>query len=183
MGEIKFEKGPVEIEEIAGYIIDLRDAGNTDSHPKLRFKGNLFYITEVLNGFKGKRRMVTIGPRGQKMLFDVAEPLFFDGEEFNFQSEYVEMTWREYYKYWTAIPNSPRPDSIHWLGDPYIVYSFTKITGEDALYVVVGSKPNERITLRFDQFTVITRAANEVGTGAGWTVEHAKQVVDGRKWD
>lgn len=182
MSEIKFEKGPVEFDEIAAYISDLSDTRFDAPFPMLRFKGRTLFITDVLNHFNGKRRLVTMTISGKKKLFDVSEPLFFDGEKFNFQNEYVEMTWKEYKKYW-ADQRGSRPDVIHWCEEPWIVYSFTKIIGDDSLYVVIGRKSSERVTLQFDKDTIITRAVNEVGTGATWTVTGANIVANGKKWD
>lgn len=182
MSEIKFEKGPVKFDEIAAYISDLSDTRFDTPFPQLCFKGRTLFITDILNCFNGKRRLVTMTISGKKQLFDVSEPLFFDGEKFNFQNEYIEMTWKEYEKYW-ADQRGARPDVIHWCEEPWIVYSFTKIIGDDSLYVVIGRKPSERITLQFDKNTIITRAANELGTGATWTVTGANIIANGKKWD
>lgn len=182
MSEIEFKKGPIELCEIQAHINDLRDVRTPGFFPQLMFHGESLFITDILEPFEGKRRIVTLDSKGRRKLFDIDQPLFFDGKVFNFQDEYVEMGWLEYYRYWTALHNS-RPDVLRWNGDRYTVYSFTQIVGEEGMYVVIGSTPTERITLKFDSSTVIIRSSNAKRSGASWAVEKAQLVIEGRKWD
>ena len=55
--------------------------------------------------------------------------------------------------------------------------------GEDGIYVVIGHKPNERVTVKFDYDTTIIRDAKALGQKHKWTVLQAKMVMDGKKWD
>lgn len=182
MSEIEFKKGLIELDEIAAYIRDLSDSREEGDFPQLMFRGEMYIIHGILDSFKGSRRLVAMDLKGRKKLFDVSEPLFFDGKAFKFQSEYCEMGWVEYYHYWTSIKND-RPDVIRLGAKHYVVYSFTKVINEDGMYVVVGSSPNERITLKFDKGTIITRSSNPNHAGVWWSVENAPAVMEGSKWD
>lgn len=182
MSDVVLKKGPIEISEISAYVSDVKDPRTKDEFPKLMFHGELYFITDILSRFEGRYRMVAVDSEGRKKMFDVSDPLFFDGEQLNFQDEYVEMDWKQYYAYWTSLHNQ-RPDVVTWIDEPCIVYSFTRITGEDKLYLVIGAKPNERITLVLDEDTIITRASRGAHFHSTWTIEKATQLMDVRKWD
>lgn len=182
MSEIEFKKGLVDSGEVAAYIRGLRDVREEGDFPKLMYRGEILIITDILDKFEGRNRVVTTDSKGRKKLFDISEPLFFDGTVFNLQNEYVEMDWVEYYHYWTSIKND-RPDVIRMGSKFYMVYSFTKVINEEGMYVVVGSSPNERITLKFDKDTVISRFRNANNTGVVWSVQNSPTVMEGRKWD
>ena len=152
MSDWKITKGPIPIDELQAYIQDLSDIRNKEDFPKLRFRDETLIITDILNKFKGKHRMITTDSKGRKKLFDISDPFYSDGTVLYFADEFVELGWREYYSYWTKL-DSYRPDPIEWCGDTYTVYSITKVTGEDGIYVVIGRKPNERVTVKFDDFT------------------------------
>lgn len=182
MSDVVFEKGPIELDEIQAYLEDVKDSRTRDQFPRLMFHGELYIITDVYAKFEGRHRMITLDLQGRKKMFDVSDPLFFDGEHFNYQDEYVEMDWKQYYAYWTSL-NNQRPDVVTWNDEPYIVYSFTRIIGEDKLYLVIGSEPNERITLVLDNNTIITRVSRWAHFRSTWTIEKAAQLMDARKWD
>lgn len=182
MSDCKITKGPIDIDELQAYIQDLSDIRNKEDFPKLRFREETLIITDILNKFEGKHRMVTVDSKGRKKLFDISDSFYSDGTVLYFADEFVELGWREYYSHWTKL-DSYRPDPIEWCGDTYIVYSITKVTGEDGIYVVIGRKPNERVTVKFDDFTTIIRDAKVLGQKHRWTVLQAKMVMDARKWD
>jgi hypothetical protein len=177
----KITKGPIDIDELQAYIQDLGDIRNKEDFPKLRFREETLIITDIRCKFEGKHRMVTVDSKGRKKLFDISDPFYSDGEVLYFDTELVELGWKEYYSYWKKL--GTRPDVIEWRGDPYIVYSFTKVTGEDGIYVVIGSKPTERITIKFDQNTIINRDNTQIGVRPRWIVKYAKMIMDAQKWD
>lgn len=181
MTDWNIEKGPVELDEIEARVIDMRDVRNRGMFPTLVYHGCTHYITDVLHSFKGKRRLVTIDGEGRSKLFDVSDPLVFDGEVLRFAEEFVEMKWEEYYSYWRNL--GTRPDIIDWGGEAYIVYSITKITGDDSLYLTIGSKPDERIMIQLDKNTVITRDHTRLSSKPKWIIEFAKQLSYQTKWD
>lgn len=181
MSEIEFKKGPVPLDEIEARVIDMRDVRNRGMFPALVYNGRTHYITEVLPSFKGKRRLVTIDGEGRNKLFDVSDPLVFDGEVLRFSEEFVEMKWEEYYSYWRNL--GTRPDVVEWCGEPYIVYSLTKITGDDSLYLTIGSKPTERIMIRLDKMSVIIRDHRKIEVRPRWILKYTKQVSYQTKWD
>lgn len=181
MTDWNIEKGPVELDEIEARVIDMRDVRNRGMFPALVYNGRTHYITEILPSFKGKRRLVTIDGEGRSKLFDVSDPLIFDGEVLRFAEEFIELGWREYYSYWKKL--GTRPDVIEWCDNPYIVYSFTKVAMEDGIYVVIGSKPTERITIKLDENTVIIRDHTQTRVRPRWIVKHAKMIMDAQKWD
>ena len=181
MTDWNIKKGPVELYEIEARVIDMRDVRNRGMFPALVYHGCTHYITDVLHSFKGKRRLVTIDGEGRSKLFDVLDPLVFDGEVLRFAEEFVEMKWKEYYSYWKKL--GTRPDVIEWCDEPYIVYSMTKITGDDSLYLTIGSKPTERIMIQLDKRSVIIRDHRKTGIRPRWILEHAKQISDQTKWD
>lgn len=181
MSDWKITKGPIPIDELQTYIQDLSDIRNKEDFPRLRFREETLIITDILNKFEGKYRMITTDSKSRKKLFDIEDPFYSDGVFLYFDTELVELGWKEYYRYWKKL--GTRPDVIEWGGIPYIVYSITKITGEDGIYVVIGRKPNERVTVKFDDFTTIIRDAKALGQKCRWTVLQAKMVMDARKWD
>ena len=181
MSDWKITKGPIDIDELQAYIQDLGDIRNKEDFPKLRFREETLIITDIRCKFEGKHRMVTVDSKGRKKLFDISDPFYSDGEVLYFDTELVELGWKEYYSYWKKL--GTRPDVIEWRGDPYIVYSFTKVTGEDGIYVVIGSKPTERITIKFDQNTIINRDNTQIGVRPRWIVKYAKMIMDAQKWD
>ena len=177
----KITKGPVDIDELQAYIQDLSDIRNKEDFPKLRFREETLIITDILNRFEGKHRMVTADSKGRKKLFDISDELYSDGTILYFADEYVEIGWREYYNHWKKV--GARPDVVEWGGHPYIVYSFTKVTGENRLYVVIGSKPNERLTLIFDDETAIIRDHTRLSGKPTWIIRNAGMVMEGSRWD
>lgn len=181
MSDWNIEKGPVEIDEIEARVIDMRDVRNRGMFPTLVHHGCTHYITDVLPSFKGKRRLVTIDGEGRSKLFDVSDPLVFDGKVLRLADEFVEMKWEEYYSYWRNL--GTRPDVIDWGGESYIVYSITKITGDDSLYLTIGSKPTERIMIQLNRDTVITRDNTRLSGKPKWIIEFAKQLSYQTKWD
>lgn len=181
MSDWKITKGPIPINELQAYIEDLSDIRNKEDFPRLRYRENTLIVTDILNKFKGKYRVVTIDSKGRKKLFDISDPFYSDGEFLYFDVELVEMGWREYYSYWKKL--GTRPDVIDWYGEHYIVYSITKVSGEDGIYVVIGSNPNERITVKFDDGTRIIRDTTQIGVRPKWFVKHAPIVMDAQKWD
>lgn len=181
MSDWKITKGPIHIDELQAYIQDLSDIRNKEDFPKLRFREETLIITDILNKFEGKYRMVTVDPKGRKKLFDISDPFYSDGKFLYFYTELVELGWKEYYNYWKKL--GTRPDVIEWGGIPYIVYSFTKVTGEDRLYVVIGSKPNERLTLIFDNETAIIRDHTRLSGKSTWIIRNAGLVIEGGRWD
>lgn len=181
MSDWKITKGPVPLDEIAARVIDMRDVRNRGMFPTLVHRERTYYITDVLLSFKGKRRLVTIDGEGRRKLFDVSDPLVFDGKVLRLADEFVEMTWKEYYSYWRNL--GTRPDVIDWGGEAYIVYSITKITGDDSLYLTIGSKPNERIMIQLNRDTVITRDHTRLSGKPKWIIEFAKQLSYQTKWD
>ena len=182
MSNCKITKGPIDIDELQAYIQDLSDIRNKEDFPRLRFREETLVITDILNKFEGKYRMITTDSKGRKKLFDVSDNLYSDGTVIYFSDEYVEIGWKEYYGYWTKL-DSYRPDPIEWCGDTYIIYSITRVIGEDGIYVVIGHKPNERVTVKFDDDTTIIRDAKALGQKQKWTVLQAKMVMDGKKWN
>ena len=181
MSDWKIEKGPVLLDEIEARVIDMRDVRNHGMFPTLVHRERTYYITDVLPSFKGKRRLVTIDGEGRGKLFDVSDPLVFDGKVLRLADEFVEMKWEEYYSYWRNL--GTRPDVIDWGGEAYIVYSITKITGDDSLYLTIGSKPNERIMIQLNRDTVITRDHTRLSGKPKWIIEFAKQLSYQTKWD
>lgn len=181
MSDWNIEKGPIEIDEIEARVIDMRDVRNRGMFPTLVYHGHTHYITEVLPLFKGKRRLVTIDGEGRSKLFDVSYPLIFDGKALRLAEEFIEMKWDEYYSYWRNL--GTRPDVVEWCGEPYIVYSMTKITGDDSLYLTIGSKPTERIMIQLNKNTIITRDHTRLSSKPKWIIEFAKQVSYQTKWD
>ena len=181
MSDWNIEKGPVELDEIEARVIDMRDVRNRGMFPTLVHHERTYYITDVLPSFEGKRRLVTIDGEGRGKLFDVSDPLVFDGKVLRFADEFVEMKWEEYYSYWRNL--GTRPDVVEWCGEPYIVYSMTKITGDDSLYLTIGSKPTERIMIRLDKEAVIVRDHRTVGVRPRWILKYTKQLSDQMKWD
>lgn len=181
MSDWKITKGPIPIDELQAYIQDLSDERNKEDFPRLKFREDTLIITDILCKFKGKHRMVTVDSKGKKKLFDISDPFYSDGEFLYFDTELVELGWKEYYSYWKKL--GTRPDVIEWCDEPYIVYSITKVTGEDGIYIVIGSKPTERITIKFDQNTVIKRDNTRLGIRPRWIVKYAKMIMDARKWD
>lgn len=176
MSDWKIEKGPVEIDEIYARVVR-----NRGMFPTLVHRERTYYITDVLPYFKGKRRLVTIDGEGRSKLFDVSDPLVFDGKVLRLADEFVEMKWEEYYSYWRNL--GTRPDVIDWGGKAYIVHSITKITGDDSLYLTIGSKPNERIMIQLNRDTVITRDHTQLSGKPKWIIEFAKQISYQTKWD
>lgn len=181
MSDWKITKGPIPIDELQAYVQDLSDERNKEDFPKLRFREETLIITDILNKFEGKYRMVTVDSKGRKKLFDISDPFYSDGTVLYFADEYVEIGWREYYSHWKQL--GCRPDVVEWCGMPYIVYSFTKVTGEDGIYIVIGSTPMERITIKFDRNTVIRRDHTRNGVQPRWIVKNAKMIMDAQKWD
>ena len=181
MSDWKIEKGPVAIDELQAYIQDLSDIRNKEDFPKLQFREETLIITDILNKFEGKYRMITTDSRGRKKLFDISDALYSDGKLLYFADEFVEIGWREYYNHWKKL--GTRPDVIEWGGFAYIVHSITKITGEDALYLTIGSKPTERVMIRLDQDTVITRDHTRLTGKPKWIIKYAKNVSYQMKWD
>lgn len=181
MSDWKIEKGPVEIDELQAYIHDLSDIRNKEDFPRLKFHEETLIITDILNKFKGKHRMVTTDSKGRKKLFDISDALYSDGKLLYFADEFVEIGWKEYYSHWKKI--GTRPDVIEWGGVPYIVYSITKITDEDSLYLTIGSKPTERVMIRLDEDTVITRDHTRLYGKPKWIIKFAKNVSYQMKWD
>lgn len=181
MSDWKITKGPAHIDELQAYIQDLSDIRNKEDFPRLRFREETLIITDILNKFEGKYRMVTTDFKGRKKMFDVSDALYSDGTVLYFADEYVEIGWREYYNHWKKI--GARPDVVEWCGNPYIIYSFTKVTGENRLYVVIGSKPNERLTLIFDDETAIIRDSTRLSGKPTWIIRNAGMVMEGSRWD
>lgn len=181
MSDWKITKGPIDIDELQAYIDDLSDIRNKEGFPRLRFREETLIITDILNKFKGKYRMVTTDSRGRKKLFDISDALYSDGTLLYFADEFVEIGWKEYYSHCKKL--GTRPDVIEWGGIPYIVYSITKITGEDALYLTIGSKPTERIMIRLDKMSVIIRDNRKTGTRPRWILKYTKQISYQTKWD
>lgn len=181
MSDWKIEKGPVPIDELQAYIQDLSDIRNKEDFPRLRFHEETLIVTDILNKFKGKYRMVTTDSTGRKKLFDISDPFYSDGEFLYFDVEFVEMGWKEYYSYWQNL--GTRPDVIEWCGDPCIVYSMTKITGDDSLYLTIGSKPTERIMIQLDKDSVIVRDHRKAGVRPRWILKYTKQLSYQTKWD
>lgn len=181
MSDWKITKGPIPIDELQAYIQYLSDIRNEEDFPKLRFREETLIITDILNKFKGKHCMVTVDSNGRKKLFDISDPFYCDGEFLYFGTDLVELTWKGYYSYWKKL--GTRPDAIEWCGDPYIVYSFTKVTGEDGIYIVIGSQANERITIKIDDGTIIKRDHTKNSVRPRWVVNHAKMIMDAQKWD
>ena len=181
MSDWKITKDPIPIDELQAYIQDLSDIRNKEDFPKLRFREETLIITDILNKFKGKYRMVTTDSKGRKKLFDISDPFYSDGTFLYFADEYVEIGWEDYYSHWRNI--GVRPDVIEWCGEPYIVYSLTKITGDDSLYLTIGSKPDERVMIQFDKDTVIIRDHTRLSGKPTWIVKYAKQLSYQTKWD
>lgn len=181
MSDWRIEKGPVGIDEIEARVIDMRDVRNRGMFPTLVHRERTHYITDVLPSFEGKRRLVTIDSEGRSKLFDVSDPLVFDGKVLHLADEFVEMKWEEYYSYWRNL--GTRPDIIDWGGEAYIVYSITKIAGDDSLYLTIGSKPDERIMIQLNKDTVITRDHTRLSGKPKWIVKFAKQLSYQTKWD
>ena len=181
MSDWKITKGPIPIDELQAYIEDLSDERNKEDFPRLKFREEVYFITDILCKFEGKHRMVTVDSKGRKKLFDISDDFYSDGAFLYFADEYVELGWREYYSYWKKL--GTRPDVVEWGGHPYIVYSFTKVTGENRLYVVIGSKPNERLTLIFDNETTIIRDHTRLSGKPTWIIRNAGMVMDGNRWD
>ena len=170
MSDWKITKGPIPIDE-----------RNKEDFPKLRFREETLIITDILCKFEGKHRMVTVDSKGRKKLFDISDAFYSDGEFLYFDTDLVELGWKEYYDYWKKL--GTRPDVIEWGGVPYIVYSITKITGENALYLTIGSKPTERVMIRLDEDTIITRDNTRLSSKTKWIVKYAKSVSYQMKWD
>lgn len=181
MSDWKITKGPIPIDELQAYIQDLSDIRNKEDFPKLRFREETLIITDILNKFEGKHRMVTVDSKGRKKLFDISDPFYCDGTFLYFGDEYVEIGWKEYYSHWKQIGS--RPDVAEWGGHPYIVYSITKITGEDALYLTIGSKPTERVMIRLDEDTIIVRNHTRLSGKPKWIIKYAKNISYQMKWD
>lgn len=181
MSDWKITKGPIPIDELQAYIEDLSDERNKENFPQLKFREEVYFITDILCKFKGKHRMVTMDSKGRKKLFDISDAFYSDGAFLYFADEYVEIGWREYYNHWKKV--GTRPDVIEWGGIPYIVHSITKITGEDALYLTIGSKPTERVMIRLDKDTIITRNHTRLSGKPKWIVKFAKSVSYQMKWD
>lgn len=181
MSDWKIAKGPIPIDELQAYIQGLSDIRNKEDFPRLKYRENTLIVTDILNKFEGKYRVVTVDSKGRKKLFDISDPFYSDGEFLYFDVEFVEMGWREYYSYWKKL--GTRPDVIDWCGEHYIVYSITKVSGEDGIYVVIGSNPNERITVKFDDNTSIIRDHTQLAVRPKWFVKYAKAIMDARKWD
>lgn len=181
MSDWKITKGPIPIDELQAYIQDLSDERNKEDFPRLKFREKTLIITDILNKFKGKHRMVTVDSKGRKKLFDISDPFYSDGTVLYFADEFVELGWREYYSYWKNL--GTRPDVVEWCDDPYIVYSITKITGDDSLYLTIGSKPEERIMIQLDKMSVIIRDHRKTGIRPRWIIKHAKQRSYQTRWD
>ena len=181
MSDWKITKGSIPIDELQAYIQDLSDERNKEDFPRLKFHEQTLIITDILCKFKGKHRMVTVDSKGRKKLFNIEDPFYSDGEFLYFDTELVELGWKEYYEYWKKL--GTRPDVIEWGGFPYIVYSITKIAGDDSLYLTIGSKPTERVMIRFDGDTVITRDHTQTEVRPRWVVKYAKQISYQSKWD
>ena len=181
MSDWKITKGPIPIDELQAYIQDLSDIRNKEDFPRLKFHEDTLIITDILCKFKGKHRMVTVDSQGRKKLFDIEDPFYSDGEFIYFDTELVELGWKEYYSYWKKL--GTRPDVIEWCDDPYIVYSLTKITGDDSLYLTIGSKPTERIMIQLDKRSVIIRDHRKTGIRPRWILKCAKQISYQTKWD
>lgn len=181
MSDWKITKGPIPIDELQAYIQDLSDIRNKEDFPRFKFHEKTLIITDILCKFEGKHRMVTVDSKGRKKLFDVEDPFYSDGEFLYFDTELVELGWKEYYSYWKKL--GTRPDVIEWCDEPYIVYSMTKITGYDSLYLTIGSKTDERIMIQLDKESVIIRDHRKVGVRPRWILEHAKQLSYQTKWD
>lgn len=181
MSDWKITKGPIPIDELQAYIQDLSDIRNKEDFPRLKFHEDTLIITDILCKFKGKRRMVTTDSKGRKKLFDISDPFYSDGEFLYFNTELVELGWKEYYSYWKKL--GTRPDVVEWCGEPYIVYSLTKITGDDSLYLMIGSKPTERIMIQLDKRSVIIRDHRKTGIRPRWILKYTKQLSYQTKWD
>lgn len=181
MSDWKITKGPIPIDELQAYIQDLSDERNKENFPKLKFREEVYFITDILCKFKGKHRMVTVDSKGRKKLFDISDPFYCDGEVLRFAEEFFEMKWEEYYSYWRKL--GTRPDVVEWCDEPYIVYSLTKITGDDSLYLTIGSKPTERIMIQLDKRSVIIRDHRKTGIRPRWILKCAKQLSYQTKWD
>lgn len=181
MSDWKITKGPIDLDELQAYIQDLSDIRNKEDFPRLRYREETLIVTDILNKFEDKYRMVTTDLKGRKKLFDISDALYSDGTILYFADEFVEMKWEEYYSYWRNL--GTRPDVIDWGGEAYIVYSITKITGDDSLYLTIGSKPDERIMIQLNRDTVITRDHTRLSGKPKWIVEFAKQLSYQTKWD
>ena len=181
MSDWKITKGPIPIDELQAYIQDLSDERNKENFPKLKFREEVYFITDILCKFKGNSRMVTVDSKGRKKLFDISDPFYCDGTFLYFGDEYVEIGWKEYYSHWKQIGS--RPDVVEWGGHLYIVYSITKITGEDALYLTIGSKPTERVMIRLDEDTIIARDHTRLSGKPKWIIKYAKNISYQMKWD
>lgn len=181
MTDWKITKGPIDLDELEAYLQDLSDIRNKEDFPTLVFREEELIVTDLLPKFNGKYRMVTTDPKGRKKLFDISDTLYSDGDVLYFTDEYVEIGWQEYRNHWQKL--GTRPDVIEWGGMPYIVYSITKIIGEDALYLTIGSKPSERVMIRFDKDTVIIRDHTRLSGKPKWIIKYAKQVSYQTKWD
>lgn len=181
MSDWKITKGSIPIDELQAYIEDLSDIRNKEDFPRLKFREKTLIITDILCKFKGKHRMVTVDSEGRKKLFDVEDPFYSDGEFLYFDTELVELGWKEYYSYWKKL--GTRPDVIEWCDDPYIVYSMTKITGDDSLYLTIGSKPTERIMIQLDKRSVIIRDHRKTGIRPRWILKYTNQLSHQTKWD
>lgn len=181
MSDWKSTKGPIDLNELQAYIQNLSDIRNKEDFPRLRFREKTFVVTDILNKFEGRYRMITTDSKGRKKLFDISDTLYSDGSILYFANEFVEMKWGEYYSYWRNL--GTRPDVIDWGGEAYIVYSITKITGDDSLYLTIGSKPDERIMIQLNKETVITRDHTRLSGKPKWIVEFAKQLSYQMKWD
>ena len=153
MTDWKITKGPIDLDELEAYLQDLSDIRNKADFPTLIFREEELIVTDLLPKFAGKHRMVTVDSKGRQ----------------------------EYRSHWQKL--GTRPDAIVWGGMPYIVYSITKIVGEDALYLTIGSKPSERIMIRFDKDTVIIRDHTRLSGKPKWIIKYAKQVSYQTKWD
>lgn len=175
MSDWKITKGPIPIDELQAYI------RNKEDFPKLRFREETLIITDILCKFEDKYRMVTVDSNGRKKLFDISDPFYSDGTVLYFADEFVELGWREYYSYWKKL--GTRPDVVEWGGMPYIVYSMTKITGDDSLYLTIGSKPTERIMIQLDSKSVIVRDHRRTNVRPRWILKNTKQLSYQTKWD
>lgn len=181
MSDWKITKGSIPIDELQAYIQDLSDIRNKEDFPKLRFREETLIITNILNKFNGKHRMVTTDSKGRKKLFDISDPFYSDGTVLYFADEFVELWWEAYYNHWKKL--GTRPDVIEWGGVPYVVHSITKITGEDALYLTIGSKPTERVVIRLNKDTIIIRDHTRLSGKPKWIVKFAESVSYQMKWD
>jgi hypothetical protein len=166
----KITKGPIPIDELQAYIQDLSDIRNKEDFPKLRFREETLIITDILNKFNGKHRMVTVDSKGRKKLFDISDPFYSDGTVLYFADEFVELGWREYYSYWTKLEKKEDDDMDCVIPDRYPAKDYFKlllnsIYGKNCFCVMIeGGKghPFEATGVKIeDGNAIVTVAPND----------------------